>query len=292
MWKKRNEPDEKVQAETRPLKLSRGEREAITHGTRVRSKIRDRIKAETGRTKVIEFTVKELEHMLDEFNTAAEFVPETYKKRLVAVVQRISDLLDERSPVRRRPAQTTGTVLQFKVTLLGAKPPIWRRVQTKDGTLGDLHDVIQTAMGWENCHLHRFVIHGAQYGSPSPDDLDFGFKMKNEKKFCLSQLFPTTSQAFRFKYEYDFGDGWLHEVLFEGHRPIEKETTYPLCLEGARACPPEDVGGVGGYDKFLEALADPEHERHEEFMDWAGPFDPEKFDPKEVTKRMRKGLPD
>jgi hypothetical protein len=74
-----------------------------------------------------------------------------------------------------------------------------------------------------------------------------------------------------------------------GH-PIEKGMTYPLCLEGARACPPEDVGGIGGYAEFLEALADPEHERHDEFLEWTGPFDPEEFDPKGATKQMLQGL--
>jgi hypothetical protein len=122
---------------------------------------------------------------------------------------------------------------------------------------------------------------------PMPDDVDFGIEMENETKTRLSHVVSETGKAMRFKYEYDFGDGWLHEVLFEGYRPVEKGMKYPVCLEGARACPPEDVGGVWGYDEFLQALADPDHERHEEFMEWAGPFDPEEFDPKEVTKYLR-----
>jgi hypothetical protein len=285
------EPSKKVKAETRPLKLTKWEREAIVHGTRVRAKIRDRIKAEPEGTAVIEFTVKELDHMLEELGTAAEYVPDPYKKRLIAVVHKISDLLDPVAPARQRAPKSSDTVFQFKVTLVGTKPPIWRRVHTQDCNLGKLHGIIQAAMGWEDSHLHRFVIDGVQYGPPSPDDLDFGIEMQNETKFRLSRLFPRYDKPFRFKYEYDFGDGWLHEILFEGYRPIEKGLKYPVCLEGARACPPEDVGGVWGYAEFLEALADPKHEQHEEFVEWAGPFDPEKFDPKEATKHMKRGLP-
>ncbi len=292
MSKKRIQPGENVKAETRPLKLTEPEREAIAHGTRIRAKLRDRIKAEPEGTAIIEFTVKELDHMLDELGTAAEYVPDPYKKWLVAVVRKITDLLDPGIPVRRRPAKIADTLFQFKITLVGTKPPIWRRVHTKDCNLGDLHEIIQTAMGWENSHLHQFVIDGVRYGPPSPGDLDFGLGMKDESKIRLSQLLPKTGKAFRFKYEYDFGDGWLHQILFEGYRPVEKSIKYPICLEGARACPPEDVGGIGGYEQFLEALADPKHERHEEFMEWSGPFDAEEFDPNEATTEMKRALSD
>jgi hypothetical protein len=309
MSKKRIQPGEKIgrrstaaerklvvenlipsQSDLRPLKLTQPEREAIVHGTRVRAKIRDRIKAEPEGIAVVEFTVRELDHMLDELGTAAEYVPDPYKKRLVAVVRKISDLLDPGIPVRRRPAKLVDTVFQFKMTLVGIKPPIWRRVQTKDCDLGKLHEIIQIAMGWENCHLHQFTIDGVRYGPPSPDDLDFGLEMEDESKVRLRQLLPKTGKAFRFKYEYDFGDGWLHEILFEGYRPVEKGMKYPVCLEGKRACPPEDVGGLGGYEEYVDALADPKHERHEELLEWAGPFDSEQFDPKEATKQMRQGL--
>jgi hypothetical protein len=108
----------------------------------------------------------------------------------------------------------------------------------------------------------------------------------------VSDIVPQSGKRFVFKYEYDFGDGWEHEVLFEGCLEPEKGKKYPVCLEGKRACPPEDVGGVWGYEDFLGAIADPKHERHEEFMDWNGPFDPDDFDPKKTTREMKKGLPD
>jgi hypothetical protein len=107
----------------------------------------------------------------------------------------------------------------------------------------------------------------------------------------LSDILPKNGKRFRFDYEYDFGDSWNHEVLFEGRPKPESNLKYPLCLEGERACPPEDVGGVWGYVEFLEALANPQHELHEQFMEWTGPFDAEEFDAGKATKAMKKGLP-
>jgi hypothetical protein len=103
---------------------------------------------------------------------------------------------------------------------------------------------------------------------------------------------PKDGKQFAFFYEYDFGDSWDHEILFEGCLRAEKGGLYPLCVEGERSCPPEDVGGVWGYSEFVEALADPNHEQHKEFKEWAGPFDPEEFDAEKSTKKMRRGLPD
>ena len=109
----------------------------------------------------------------------------------------------------------------------------------------------------------------------------------------LSEILPESGKRFRFEYEYDFGDAWEHEVLFEGVSGPSRGERYPLCLEGARACPPEDVGGVTGYADFLEAIADPENEEHDGLLEWAGGrFDPEGFSPAVATRRMKQGLPD
>ena len=108
----------------------------------------------------------------------------------------------------------------------------------------------------------------------------------------LSEILPKSGERFRFDYEYDFGDGWKHNVLFEGCLRAEKGGRYPLCVEGERACPPEDVGGTSGYYQYLEAMADPKHEAHDEWLQWRGPFVPDQFDAGAATRRMRRGLPD
>ena len=92
----------------------------------------------------------------------------------------------------------------------------------------------------------------------------------------------------KFVYEYDFGDGWQHAIKLEGTANAEPGIKYPRCTDGKRACPPEDVGGVWGYVEFLEAISDPEHERHEELMEWAGEFDPDEFSVDDVNRDLRR----
>ena len=185
-----------------------------------------------------------------------------------------------------------GTVFQFKITLQGIEPPIWRRIQTKDCTLDKLHEHIQTAMGWTNSHLHQFKIDGVPYGDPQlfSEGMEGETPPLNSLRTKLSKIVPTDGKRFSFDYEYDFGDGWEHEILFEGFVPAEKGARYPLCLEGERACPPDDVGGTCGYQDYVKAMANPRHKRHKEFLEWNGPFDPEKFDAQAATKEMRKGV--
>ena len=188
-------------------------------------------------------------------------------------------------------APVSQRVYQFKITLKGIKPPIWRRIQTKDCTLDQLHEHIQTAMGWTNSHLHQFEIEGEPYGDPTLMEDDFE-EMEDSTATKLGDIVPEGTRRFRFMYEYDFGDSWEHEILFEGCLAAEKGVRYPLCVEGQRACPPEDVGGVYGYAEYLEAMANPKHERHEEFREWGGRFDPEKFDAQATTTRMQEGVLD
>lgn len=289
------------QADKFPIRITPHQREALISCTQLKGKIKDRLKTAPDGPRLFEFTKKELDHMVDELGQAAVFAPHPYKKRVVAVHKKVADMLDElqfeasgieRPKRRRRPPKKSDLLFQFKITLIDSEPPIWRRIQVEDGTLGDLHECIQAAMGWENCHLHQFTIDGERYGVPSPDGLNLGLEMIDEDGFRLSGSLPTSGKRTRWFYEYDFGDGWRHEVLFEGYPPIEQGETYPLCVEGERACPPEDVGGIWGYAEFLEALADPKHEEHEHYMEWAGPFDPDEFDVREATKAMQRGLPD
>ncbi|RLD06854.1 MAG: plasmid pRiA4b ORF-3 family protein [Chloroflexi bacterium] len=171
-------------------------------------------------------------------------------------------------------------IYQLKISLSGSKPPIWRRLLVKDSTsLADLHEIIQTSMGWENYHLHQFIINGEYYGVPHPDDWE---DVQDEGKYPLKKLVP--AEKYKFTYEYDFGDGWIHTVLVEKILPAEAGEKYPRCIKGKRACPPEDVGGIWGYGTFLEAIKDPKHEQHEMFINWIGyDFDPTYFDIAEIN---------
>lgn len=193
---------------------------------------------------------------------------------------------------KRKTPDSSLPIFQLKITLQGIEPLIWRRIQIQDCTLDKLHEHIQTAMGWTNSHLHHFRINDQLYGDPmvmQESYEEMGCEDSTSTK--VSDILPESGKRFRFKYEYDFGDSWEHEILFEGCVPAEKGTRYPLCQEGQRACPPEDVGGSYGYEEYLEAISDPEHEKHESYLEWGGPFDPEKFDAMAATMRMRKGLP-
>jgi len=182
-------------------------------------------------------------------------------------------------------------LFQFRISLKEIEPEIWRRIQVKDCSLDRLHLHIQVAMGWENYHLYQFKIDGVIHGDP--ELLCEGFmddpEVIDSDATRLSDIVPRDGKRFQFEYEYDFGDCWEHDVLFEGCLRAEKGTRYPVCLEGERACPPEDVGGTYGYAEYLEALADPEHEEHQSWLEWRGKFDPEKFDAEAVTKKMRRG---
>lgn len=205
----------------------------------------------------------------------------------------------------RKVAPDRPRVYQLKITLKYSEPPIWRRVQVPaDITLGDLHYVIQIAMGWEGDHMHEFTIKKVNYGPPETDygmefillgaaeqitappqaaldeaddedeededewedENDYG--SKNENKVKLNQV--VTRVRTKFSYLYDFGDSWQHEIEVEKILPAEPEMHYPVCFAGERACPPEDIGGMWRYQNMLEVLADPNHPDREEILEWLG----------------------
>ncbi len=186
----------------------------------------------------------------------------------------------------------TGQIYQFKITLLDTKPTIWRRIQIPDCKLNTLHYHIQAAMGWTNCHLHHFIIGRQRYGIPKwLDDPVLGSRVIDSTRIMLSDLLPAGGKKLKVEYTYDMGDDWEHEVLFEGCPKPDPKVRYPLCLEGERACPPEDCGGVPGYEHLLDVLADPKHEEHRDLTNWVGGhFDPEAFDREIATVRMIRGL--
>lgn len=176
------------------------------------------------------------------------------------------------------------SVYQFKVTLNGSNPPIWRRIQVRsDATLYNLHQILQVVMGWSDYHLHQFVIGKIYYGTPDPG---FGFEIKDEKKVKLNQVISEEKE--RFLYEYDFGDSWEHVILLEKILPLDQRVAYPICLSGRRACPPEDCGGIWGYYNFLEAIQNPNHPEHDDMLEWiGGSFDPEEFDLDVINRKIR-----
>ncbi len=180
----------------------------------------------------------------------------------------------------------TAKIFQFKIQLNHIKPLIWRRVQiSSTDTFADFHDVIQHAMGWEQCHLHEFRING-KFGAEGIGPIfDDGFECPtNEKKVKLDKIFTHEQQ--KITYEYDFGDGWEHTITLEKIvDPDEK--SYPRCVAGERACPPEDCGGPWGYENLLEILGDPKHEEHNNMLEWCGKIDPEAFSVETTNKFLR-----
>ena len=178
-------------------------------------------------------------------------------------------------------------IYQIKVTLLGADPPIWRRLLVPaDLTLEQLHDVLQLAMDWENCHMHEFRIGRQRFGKPNPMEEAFGGSRTASER--TARLFSVLGRA-RAKavYTYDFGDSWEHQIVVEECLAPEPGRAYPACLAGERRAPPEDCGGLPGFYNLLEAIGDPEHEEHEEILEWlGGGFDPEAFSVDEVNRRF------
>ena len=180
-------------------------------------------------------------------------------------------------------ARGVDRIYQIKITLDNISPPIWRRIEVPGKiTLGELHSVIQPVMGWEDYHLHQFDIGEQHYGLPHPDDF---YEMIDEREVQIQQA--VGGEKFKFKYWYDFGDDWWHTLLVEKVFPAEQGVRYPRCINGKRACPPEDVGGPWGYADYVVAMSDPNHPEHDDMIEWRGPdFDPEAFDVDEVNKRL------
>jgi hypothetical protein len=218
-------------------------------------------------------------------------------ERALAVLRRLNAVTIEdetveltelgRSGVRRLLGEPEpgDPVYQVKITLLGVEnPPVWRRVLVPAAIrLDQLHDVVQAAMGWQNCHLHAFVDGQTYYGVPDPE-----LRFRDEGTTRLGDLTAPDGQLL---YNYDFGDDWDHEILVEEATVATPDGRYPRCVAGQSACPPEDVGGSPGYARLIEILADPSHVEHQDMLGWlgiedSGQFDPARFDPAEANRRL------
>ncbi len=169
----------------------------------------------------------------------------------------------------------SNNVYQLKITLNYTKPAIWRKfIVESDIKLSDLHRIIQTVMGWYNSHLNHFRINNEFY-SMLDDEMELEYI--DYRKIKLNQVILKEKQ--KFYYEYDFGDGWEHTIILEKILPKDSNMKYPVCIDGKRRCPPEDCGGVGGYEDLLEIIKDPKNDGYDEMMDWLGDeFNPEEFE--------------
>ncbi len=171
------------------------------------------------------------------------------------------------------------SVYQLRVSLIESEPEIWRRVLVPaDIKLPGFHLVLQAAMGWRNCHLHMFRDAGHAY-SPIPEDL-----FLDEKSVRLCDLLQEPGQT--LEYEYDMGDSWLHIVEVEQILEAKTGKTYPLCIDGVNDCPPEDCGGMPGYEHLLDVLSRPKHPEHRDLKRWMDDYELEPFDLTAINRRL------
>lgn len=173
----------------------------------------------------------------------------------------------------------------MKVTLENVRPTVWRRLLVPAGfTLRQFHRVLVDTMGWHDSHLHQFIIRGNYYGKT---DREFGLARRDERLHNLEYVLAIGVRSFR--YEYDFGDGWMHRIAIEKVEEADGHPLRPVCLAGKRACPPDDSGGPWGYANLLKVLSDPSNPEYEDSKTWAGPrFDPERFDIEHVNRLLAK----
>lgn len=202
-------------------------------------------------------------------------MPPAEKERLAEIIAFVGG---QEVAERRKGKSVQPAIYQFKVTLKGIRPPIWRRFLIDNQvTFEDLHTIIQIVMGWGNYHLYNFDMKDARV-EILDDSFDFFPSSKgiyDAEETQVGELITEEKQ--KCLYTYDFGDDWEHELVLEKVLPIDKEILVPTCLKGKRACPPEDCGGIYMYNEIQVALKG-EGELDEETKDWLGEFDPEEFD--------------
>jgi hypothetical protein len=165
-------------------------------------------------------------------------------------------------------------IFQFKITLNGTEPPIWRRIQVPETfTFWDLHVAIQDAMGWNDSHLHEFRVKDPSLGLTEVvgipvEEFEGETKVHPGLEKKIADYFLAAGAT--ADYVYDFGDNWRHTLELEGIIPRKEGIRYPLCIDGKRACPPEDCGGIEGFHDFLEAALVLGHKDHGQTLTWAG----------------------
>ena len=178
------------------------------------------------------------------------------------------------------------SIYQLKIALQQIEPQIWRSVLVpSNASLESLHQIIQAVMPWQDYHLHHFQQGETFYGVPFPEQYDYDLDYMDTRLTPLDSVLTQVGDS--ILYEYDFGDSWWHEITLEEILKRKRGAVYPVCIGGARACPPEDCGGVTGYYLMLEALSDPNHEEYESYEIWSNNFQPEIFDLDQANARLR-----
>lgn len=182
--------------------------------------------------------------------------------------------------------------VQVHVSINRIEPHIWRRlIVPSHFNLREFHLVLQAAFGWTNSHLHGFEIGGLSYGDELADAERGDDDPRTFEEMEVKLRDFTREPGTTFRYVYDMGDNWVHMVCLERNVSLEPAPKVARCIEGARARPPEDVGGPSGYQDFLEALLDPTHEEHRHMKRWAGGhFDPEWFDLELINRDVARAL--
>lgn len=213
-------------------------------------------------------------------------VPAPARPRASRVAEGQLQLVPETRAVVR-----VGSIARLTITLLDTEPPVWRQIEVPAGsTFARLHTFLNTAMGWEDYHLHSFSFGDRLVGGPELND-GYGPKVEDEHDLTLEDALADGNR--RLLYTYDFGDDWCHDVVVDAVEDAAEGVFYPRCVAGARACPPEDVGGAPGYAVFLDAVADPRHPEHAEQILWleevygVGELDAEAFDAEAVSRLLR-----
>jgi hypothetical protein len=285
----------------RLLQLTKRERAALEYCYRLRPVARRKVDSAVDGP--VNFTKYELCQVLDEIGSAFDDCDDKRWQALMPLRDRVVELLEQDAPEAFGVEHLAGSpktlvrsdlYFQFRIELENVEPPVWRRIRMQDCPLGRLHNCIQAAFGWEDYHLHEFVIGGLRFAPRPPEDFaGMGLPSFDEEEPLISQLVPHNGRQSTWRYIYDFGDDWHHRVIFEGCQPVEPRKRYPYCVDGARACPPEDTGGPWGYAEMLHRLARPKSKRDdydEQLQEWFAGFDPEAFSAKQATAEMRRWL--
>lgn len=178
-------------------------------------------------------------------------------------------------------------IFQIKVSLVGSNPEIWRRICLDSNTsLSDFHLILQTTMGWENAHLHQFIKDKVYYVDYDDEEGFFETVDYVSSETVLSDLLLRARS--KMVYEYDFGDSWEHSIVLEKVLPADDSVEIPVCIGGERACPPEDCGGVWGYENMLEIIKNKNHPERKEYLEWlGGDFDSEDFEIDVVNELLK-----